>query len=1011
MVENVITSRVDIQGYENIKQLKDTITSLRKEMNELDNTTEAYKETSDKLVQAEYDLRQAMALNRKDISASKGSYNELQNQLAALRKVWKETTDESLRAEYGRQMNELNNALKELDATYGEHHRKVGDYRGQLKDLKFELATLEKGTAEYNAKLVEAANIMHTASEQQEALKYSSTDLGDQMSNVTKIGSSVAGGFAALNAAMGLFGKDTEDVQKALLTVQQTMAIMQGMEGLEGLWKRTEGLSQALGLAKASTTEATVAMEAEGAAMKTAAVETTLEAGATKGAEKAQKGLNAAMKANPIGIILTAVMALVSIFLIFKDRIKDLIGQSEGATKTFDKLKTTFSGIANVVKKAVLLPIKQTITTFKTLGNVINAIIHGQFGELKQIVIDGAKEMANNAKEALDVVGNFQEGAAEKQEKLDEKRKREQAKARTKELDDIIKDNEAKYGSDYKYTKDAKKIYDEFYQSQIDQYEEGTEEYKQALRDRDNYDRLFNEKQSQATQKRIEEEVKAQQTVIDDWKQLMKSYVQTEGELARDSAQQKINIWKAYVEQMHKEGLDIPRQTGDLLTKMMDKVAETGFIEPLEEAFEKMDTVVRDRLQNKLTQDLIDFYYKGQLDLISKDETILKAEEDMLKGHYALMETYTDMNIDFEIKKENELYEKRSELYSSTSLRLKKFLDEIKPLFGEDTATYEKYFAQVMALQTKYDAQMEQNEADHNNKISDLRVKKTQQETSAIKKTLNEQLNDVELAYKERASKINPFFNASKAAKEEVDEIYFYKNKALEEQKKVLEEALTSNMLTKEDYSKTLSEIYDIEKEQSDLAVQHEIDNANRKKEAWNNFFNGVKDSANAVGDLVGKWGDTYASLIDMEVKEGKLSEQEAEKKYKTVQGVMAAQAEIQTLAAAISAYQSMASIPYVGPVLGAAAALAALQYGYAQVEMIKATNPYSSGGKAQEPSTAIANPTMADYSPQTFRNITSAQETENLVNAMEGRPLWVSVTDVDRVQGQVKAKDKETTF
>jgi hypothetical protein len=53
----------------------------------------------------------------------------------------------------------------------------------------------------------------------------------------------------------------------------------------------------------------------------------------------------------------------------------------------------------------------------------------------------------------------------------------------------------------------------------------------------------------------------------------------------------------------------------------------------------------------------------------------------------------------------------------------------------------------------------------------------------------------------------------------------------------------------------------------------------------------------------------------------------------------------------------------------------------------------------------------MADYSPQTFRNITSAQETENLVNAMEGRPLWVSVTDIDRAQGQVKQKDRETTF
>lgn len=1011
MVENVITSRVDIQGYENIKQLKDTITSLRKEMNELDNTTEAYKETSDKLVQAEYDLRQAMALNRKDISASKGSYNELQNQLTALRKVWKETTDESLRAEYGRQMNELNNALKELDATYGEHHRKVGDYRGQLRDLKFELATLEKGTAEYNAKLVEAANIMHEASEQQETLKYSTTDLGDQMSNVTKIGSSVAGGFAALNAAMGLFGKDTEDVQKALLTVQQTMAIMQGMEGLEGLWKRTEGLSQALGLVKASTTEATVAMEAEGAAMKTAAVETTLEAGATKGAEKAQKGLNAALKANPIGFILTAVMTLVSLFLIFKDRIKDLIGQSEGATKTFDKLKTTFSGIANVVKKAVLLPIKNTITTFKTLGNVINAIIHGQFGDLKQIVIDGANEMAENAKEALDVVNNYQEGVAEKQANLEDKRRREEAQKRTKELDEKIKDLEAKYGADYKYTKEGQKLYDEFYQSQIDQYEEGTEEYKQALRDRDNYHRLINEKQTETNKKIIEEDAKTQKAVMNDWKQLMKSYVQTEGELARDSAQQKIDIWKAYVKQIGKEGLDIPRQTGDLLSKMMDKVAETGFIEPLEEAFDKMDETVRDRLQNKLTQDLIDIFYKSQLDFMKKEETFLKSEEDMLKAHSELYATYYDLNINYEIEQENKLFKKREEFYKGNRDALNAFLEEIRPLFGSDLETYNKYFAQVEDLQKKYDTQYINNVADHNKKLSNLRFKQLQMDEGAIRETLDKNLKAVDLAYREQASKINPFFNANKAAKEQADEIYFYRKQALEQEQKTLKEALDSNMLVKEDFTNTYADLCDVEKELSDLTLQHEIDNANRRKEVWTNIFNGVKDSANGVADLVGKWGDTYASLIDMEVKEGKISEQEAEKKYKTVQGVMAAQAEIQTLAAAISAYQSMASIPYVGPILGAAAALAAIQYGYAQVDMIKRTNPYSSGGKPQEPSTAIANPTMADYSPQTFRNITSAQETENLVNAMEGRPLWVSVTDVDRVQGQVKAKDKETTF
>ena len=112
-----------------------------------------------------------------------------------------------------------------------------------------------------------------------------------------------------------------------------------------------------------------------------------------------------------------------------------------------------------------------------------------------------------------------------------------------------------------------------------------------------------------------------------------------------------------------------------------------------------------------------------------------------------------------------------------------------------------------------------------------------------------------------------------------------------------------------------------------------------------------------------------------------------------------------------MGAYQSLASIPYIGPALGAAAAATTLAYGYAQVRQIQATNPYSNSSSFDTGVNAASTPTIDEYSPSRVTNITGAMETENLANAMRSTPLWVSITDVDRVQTQVKVKDKETTF
>ena len=60
---------------------------------------------------------------------------------------------------------------------------------------------------------------------------------------IAKLASGIAGGFAATQGALALFGAESEDVQKALLKVQGALALSEGINqvlGLEGRVQRFE---------------------------------------------------------------------------------------------------------------------------------------------------------------------------------------------------------------------------------------------------------------------------------------------------------------------------------------------------------------------------------------------------------------------------------------------------------------------------------------------------------------------------------------------------------------------------------------------------------------------------------------------------------------------------------------------------------------------------------------------------------------------------------------------------
>ena len=252
-VENVRIFSLETRGVETVKELKEQIRQLRQGLVQLDETSEDYEKQIKDLTNAEETLERVMKSNTKQTVAATGSYNALVEEMSALKRVWREVTTEAERAKIGKRIAEINVQLKAMDAEIGNFQRNVGDYKGaltavfktpqqEIKELRKQLAGLTQGTQEYNEVFMRMADLTTKVQKQQELLKYSSADLGNILTNVAGVASSVVGGLSAINAAMGLMGDESEDVQRAMLKVQRMMALVQGLSALENLGPKIQGL-------------------------------------------------------------------------------------------------------------------------------------------------------------------------------------------------------------------------------------------------------------------------------------------------------------------------------------------------------------------------------------------------------------------------------------------------------------------------------------------------------------------------------------------------------------------------------------------------------------------------------------------------------------------------------------------------------------------------------------------------------------------------------------------------
>lgn len=1088
VTQKTVEIKAKIDGERSVKQLKEQIAELTHLMDTLDKESLEYHRTVDMLVDAQNELTTVMKVGKSQISAQGESYNALVNKMAALKKVQKSVEDKATQMRLGDEIRKINDQLKEIDANNGVYVRNVGNYENaiksalktpqqELKALRQQLAQLTEGTAEYNAVFSRMADLTHKVTEQQEMLKWSSADLGDILSNMAGIATSVAGGFSAFNALGGLLGMgENEDMEKAMLQAQRFIQLIQGLEQLEQLGDKIKGLWKGINnynttVSGSATILADFETNTKGAAGATQTLGGNLNAvqgaaqGATVSIEEAAAAISefdmAAASGNvSLGDLQKYINQQVDGLATYARELSNATGEHIKFQGSAGDMMLAFDDMANVAgnfteeeKKLAAtntrllksnLQLKDTLQTthkwqlltraatkaqikenealvvgntllassFKVAAVAANvlkvAIISTGIGALLVLIgslinslaawVSGSKkaeERTNTLKESVDGLNESlaaQEKAWDRQEMLMEaqgKNYEEIYEARKKNLQAQLAETQAllatqrAIANDIGQRKLQKKKYDEFRET-LDELVAKEKELKETIDDLDykNYiddikEKKKAEEEAAAAAKKAAEQAKSnydkQKEEADKLYKSLIEYYKTE----QQKLKEKYDKEKAMLEKYGKDTTLLTKKYEEEKTNIILKEADER--RKLEEKRQKNE-------KSLLTNPSLDYF---------------KYEIDAARERYNAL---VDINNKI-AKKEVSLKDGLAEASGATGMEIKT-VEDLKMAFK----LLAKDIDIAKAALTSYKQTIKET-------TSNELVEEIEAQIAAIEALVQMEQRKIEQDYYtyESANNFytdfeNNYISQMYKRWETEDAIHQMRIANLQEMVRVYKEASENTMLTEEERIEAARKAAEIEAQITQENTDYIINSNYRKTEAADNYVTAIQDSLSGISQILGDVASAWETSIQAQVDAGEISEEEGEKQMENMRGIQSAIALINALSSAVSAYNSMASIPYVGPALGAAAAAAALASGIAQVVAINKVKKGDKGG-ADSTRYAEAIPTMPDYNPTSVTNITGGQETENLANAMTKSPIWVSVKDIDSAQSRVKTREKESTF
>jgi hypothetical protein len=210
------------------------------------------------------------------------------------------------------------------------------EVKQSLKDIKDAMISAGEGTPEFLKLARAAGELKDKVDDSNEAINAMNPN---KFQAVATFASAAAGGVSAITGAMGLFGEQSEEVTKTLAKVQSAMALSQGLASLSELPKAWNNLKAAM-----ASTEIV---------QKLVTIGTRL--------------WNAALMANPIGLLIAGVVALTAgIYLLVKAFSSSNVEQERQLKLTKDLNAANVEGAKNAAVERNNLEILYKTSTDQT---------------------------------------------------------------------------------------------------------------------------------------------------------------------------------------------------------------------------------------------------------------------------------------------------------------------------------------------------------------------------------------------------------------------------------------------------------------------------------------------------------------------------------------------------------------------------------------------------------------------------------------------------------------------
>ena len=397
------------------------------------------------------------------------------------------------------------------------------------------------------------------------------------------------------------------------------------------------------------------------------------------------------------------------------------------------------------------------------------------------------------------------------------------------------------------------------------------------------------------------------------------------------------------------------------------------------------------------------------------------SEEEVLsiQTEFAQREVETAEKLINDQKEANKLLKESGKL---TEEDIKNSWKTIGDTFGMTINSYEEALTMLDVLKKRYEkSAQEQSELGKKDFMAQNNSDEIAKEAEllALKVSL---MNDETLSEEKKAELIK--------AKEQ--ELWDFKQQNL-----LNELALTD--LTNEEKLALLNEYYSREKEMRDKAAEDAKEAAKKEREAFEKKYDAINRNIDAnVGllDSIGALSNAIAQNIERTKDDEKTTAKSAEKKKKQLIALQKVQLAVSLMAIAgetasgiMSLWKAYAGKTATNNTLGlppaimaanaidlastitqtvgmatmGAANMAAAIGGY--VSNVKSIKGGEEGGGAA--AAAVAAPAQIDTTAYTYTRQLQTEEEEEALN----RPIWVSVSDIERGLNNVKVREEESTF